>query len=181
MALNSADPVGMESRATSSFGDVLTSSTGFRVVVIEANEATLAIYRGVADQHTTQGSASSFSLPYDAFAHTDPNETISLSAMLADGQGLPTWVRFDPQSGKFEYEVPEDFEGELVVKVFARDSKGREASVMFRLTVGEKAPPAAGRAGLSEQLRMAAKRPVFDLLPTHGSERAAKARVVTPA
>jgi hypothetical protein len=45
----------------------------------------------------------------------------------------------------------------LKIKVTARDGQGHEVSSLFRFTVGEKMP-AAGRLGLSEQLRFAGQR-----------------------
>ena len=141
---------------TFAFNDLYTSSSGFQVVVIEAPQPRLSLYRGVSDQYADAGTETSFAVPYDAFAHSDPNERISLSAGLANGQGLPGWVRFDAQSGKFEIEAPAGYRGDLVVKVVARDSQGREATLLFRFTVGDrKATERGGRAGLSEQLRQA--------------------------
>ncbi|MCI0915925.1 VCBS domain-containing protein [Pseudomonas stutzeri] len=141
---------------TFAFNDLYTSSSGFQVVVIEAPQPRLSLYRGVSDQYADAGTETSFAVPYDAFAHSDPNERIILSAGLANGQGLPGWVRFDAQSGKFEIEAPAGYRGDLVVKVVARDSQGREATLLFRFTVGDrKATERGGRAGLSEQLRQA--------------------------
>ncbi|GAB6390181.1 VCBS domain-containing protein [Stutzerimonas marianensis] len=141
---------------TFAFNDLYTSSSGFQVVVIEAPQPRLSLYRGVSDQYADAGTETSFAVPYDAFAHSDPNERILLSAGLANGQGLPGWVRFDPQSGKFEIEAPAGYRGDLMVKVVARDTQGREATLLFRFTVGDrKATERGGRAGLSEQLRQA--------------------------
>ncbi|WP_217474757.1 VCBS domain-containing protein [Stutzerimonas stutzeri] len=141
---------------TFAFNDLYTSSSGFQVVVIEAPQPRLSLYRGVSDQYADAGTETSFAVPYDAFAHSDPNERIILSAGLANGQGLPGWVRFDAQSGKFEIEAPAGYRGDLMVKVVARDSQGREATLLFRFTVGDrKATERGGRAGLSEQLRQA--------------------------
>ena len=140
------------------WGDVYTSRAGFPIVVIEAAQPTLAIYRGVTDQYADAGSSTSFSVPYDAFAHTDPSEKIVLSASLANGEQLPDWLVFNPQSGKFELKAPAGERGDLTVKVVARDSKGREVSVLFRITLGERKAASDGRASLSDQLRLAGKR-----------------------
>jgi VCBS repeat-containing protein len=146
---------------TFTFNDLYTSSSGFQVVVIEAPQPRLSLYRGVSDQYADAGTSSSFAVPYDAFAHSDPSERILLSAGLANGQGLPSWVRFDPQSGKFEFQAPAGYHGDLTVKVVARDTQGREATLLFRFTVGDRtAAERGGRAGLSEQLRQAGQRSV---------------------
>jgi hypothetical protein len=80
-----------------------------------------------------------------------------LTAKLADGSALPRWIRFDARSGKFSFEPSENFNGELRIKLTARDSQGREAVTLFRFHVGDKQVTAAGRAGLSQQLREAAQ------------------------
>ena len=150
----------LHSRAT--FADIYTQRAGFQIVVIEAPQPRLSLYHGVADQYADAGTQTSFSVPYDAFAHTDPNERILLSATQANGKPLPAWVRFDPQSGKFELSAPANYRGELTIKLVARDSQGREASSLFRFNVGDrKTSDASGRAALTDQLRQAAaQRPV---------------------
>ncbi|WP_321500773.1 VCBS domain-containing protein [Breoghania sp.] len=144
-----AEPSARESGLSESY----TSLAGFPIIVIDGSQSSLTIYRGVADQYADSGSASSFAVPYDAFAHTDPTERIVLSANLADGRGLPSWVVFDAQSGKFVVTPPREFVGELKIKVTARDSQGREISTLFRFSVGEKRSEiTGGRQSFSAQL-----------------------------
>lgn len=143
--------------------DIYTSSGGFRVVVMDALEASLTTYRGMPDQYVEVGTLHRFSTPYDAFVHTDPTALVILAARQANGDHLPSWVWFNPQTGKFEVMAPAKFRGDVTVKLLARDSQGREASTLFRISVGEKNHANTGRAGLSEQLRMAAKRPEYAL------------------
>ncbi|MCQ4296031.1 VCBS domain-containing protein [Pseudomonas stutzeri] len=166
----------LHGRAT--FADIYTQRAGFQIVVIEAPQPRLSLYHGVADQYADAGTQTSFSVPYDAFAHTDPNERILLSATQANGQPLPGWVRFDPQSGKFELSAPANYRGEITIKIVARDSQGREASSLFRFNVGDrKASDASGRATLSDQLRQAAaQRPVQALERALSGSRAEPAQ-----
>ncbi len=167
-----------------SFGDLYTQRNGFPVVVFEAPQARLSLYHGVADQYADAGAQTTFAVPYDAFAHTDPNERILLSATLANGQPLPSWIRFDPQSGKFELNAPTGYHGELTIKIVARDSQGREASALFRFNVGaRRTSEAGGRASLSDQLRQAAlPRSTQSLERTLAANRAAgEARLASKA
>lgn len=118
----------------------------------------------IPEQFADSGTRSSFALPKDAFAHTDSSERLNLSAKLADGRKLPGWVRFNPVTGTFEVEPPANFAGELELKITARDSKGNEASSIFRFHVGKKreggkAP--VGRIGFSDQLRRLGREPAF--------------------
>ncbi len=142
----------MEIRRNAELSDVYTRSEGFRTVVAKADEPALVLFQGVPDQYTESGQRLSLIVPADAFAHTQPKEVVRLAAVLQDGRPLPSWVRFDGQTGKFTGEVPDGFTGELKIKVIARDMSGREATALFRVNVGNiKAIP--GKTGLSEQLR----------------------------
>jgi hypothetical protein len=115
-------------------------------------------------------------MPYDAFVHSKSDAVIQLNASQASGAALPAWVRFDARTGSFDVDpnASGGFKGKIDVKVIARDNEGREATVLFRLFVGEKPaeeapappPPAErpqGRSSLSEKLRLAAKRQAVDL------------------
>jgi VCBS repeat-containing protein len=146
--------------------DVYTRSEGFRTVVAKAEAPALVLFQGVPDQFAESGHDLSMTVPADAFAHTQPNATVRLVAVLQDGRPLPTWVQFNSQTGQFTGEVPQGLHGELKIKLIARDLGGREAVALFRINVGQqgssqrdavkstgelRAP--AGKAGLSAQLR----------------------------
>jgi VCBS repeat-containing protein len=144
-------------------GDVLTSSSGFRVAVNETASPGLALNRGITDQFVEgNGSSSKISMPYDAFIHSNKDAVIKLDAKLADNSPLPNWVRFDPATGSFEVNPPKDFKGKLDLKVVAMDDDGREATALFQLFVGDK--PAdqkpQSRNSLTEKLRLAGQRPI---------------------
>jgi hypothetical protein len=131
----------------------------------------LVLNRGITDQVVQSAGRSEISVPPDAFAHTNPNASVQLAAQQANGQPLPNWVAFDGRSGKFIVEPPPGVKGELTVKVVARDSEGHEVASIFKIRVGTgqgqeqgrgqgqqtQQRPAPGRAGLSEQLRVAAR------------------------
>lgn len=153
--------------------DAYTSRTGFPIVVIDGTQSALTIYRGVADQYAERGGTSSFAVPFDAFAHTNPNERIVLSANLADGRNLPTWVAFDAQSGKFTVTPPRTFTGELKIKVTARDSQGREINTLFRFSVGEQRSEAesSGRQAFSTQLRAVGQKPIPKFVALNAATR----------
>ncbi|MFG6455791.1 Ig-like domain-containing protein [Roseateles sp. BYS96W] len=136
--------------------DALTASSGFRVVVIEADTPSLTVFMGITDQFVQGGRVSSFTLPADAFAHTQPDASINLTAKRADGADLPAWVRFDARSGTFQIDAPPTFDGELQVVIIARDAEGREARTIFKMSVGKGQKTSLGRPGLSAQMRDAA-------------------------
>jgi hypothetical protein len=77
---------------------------------------------------------------------------IALSAVLADGQPLPSWITLNRKTGVFTFDPPTGWKGELQIKLSARDTQGREAATLLRLEIGEKRQ---SRASLSDKLREA--------------------------
>ncbi len=147
----------------SSFQVVVASSSGL------GGEG-LVLNRGISDQVVSSTGRAEISVPSDAFAHTNPNASVHLSAQQANGQPLPNWVAFDGRSGKFIVNPPPGVRGELSIKLVARDSEGHEVASVFKIRVGarqgqeqgqgqgqqQQQRPAPGRASLSEQLHLAA-------------------------
>jgi hypothetical protein len=158
-----APPVSVATSATPG----LTQGGGdhFQVVVMNAvpGGEGLMLNRGISDQTIPAASGqTTFSVPADAFAHTAPTAVIELSAQQANGQPLPNWVSFDAAHGKFVVTPPKGVNGELTIKVIARDAQGHEVVSTFKVHVGAKRPGQAslehaGRPGLSAQVAAAAQ------------------------
>lgn len=145
-------------RSSAPIEAVLTSTSGFQVVVNEGPTPNLSLFRGITDQFIEANQPTRFALPADTFTHTKADATVTVVAKLADGRDLPSWVQFDANSGTFQMAPPPGFNDELQIKVTANDAEGREASAIFKLTVGEGKPKPLGRNGLSEQIKLAAQR-----------------------
>ncbi len=155
------DGAGRSASDSRGFEHILTSrgENAFRIAVAKADEAALLVFRGVPDQDVGTSPFLSFKVRADAFVHTDPRAVIALRALLMDGRPLPKWLRFDPVTGKFEGKPPRGTQDTLSVLVVARDGEGREAATIFRIKLGKAGVQRdVGRAGLSEQLRLAANR-----------------------
>jgi hypothetical protein len=138
--------------------EMLTSASGFRVTVTEAPTPALIVFRGITDQFVEGNKAATFAIPADAFAHTQSDAVIMMSASQANGRPLPTWVQFDARTGVFRAIPPPGLTGELQIKIVARDSEGREAVSIFKFSVGKGTVRTSGRSSLSEQIRLSAKR-----------------------
>jgi hypothetical protein len=93
----------------------------------------LFVYNGVPDIHFSADRSFSFTVPPDAFAHTDPSATVLLEARLSDGTSLPPWLSFNPVTGRFSGSVPPSGTGFLDLEIIARDEEGRIARAQFRL------------------------------------------------
>jgi hypothetical protein len=147
--------------------------SGFRVVVLPslpgAVPAGLAVNRGIDDQTLmAAGGVAQFSVPADAFAHSDPNAEVRLSARLANGDPLPEWLVFDPVSGRFVLRTAPGERKVLEVRVEARDGSNVVVYTTFKIQLTPAQPAAplserSGRSGLSAQLRQAAQRPPLAL------------------
>ena len=140
---------------SSSYRNVLTQAAAgaFQIVVAADGEASLKLFRGIPDQDLRSASLDT-QVPLDAFVHTQQDAIVQLSARLADGGALPSWLVFDPSTGKFSGVVPAGAPRQLAVIVEARDRDGRHAEALFRIKFARAAQP--GRAGLSEQIRTSA-------------------------
>lgn len=133
----------------------------FPVAISPLGQTGLVVLSGIQDQQFTAGDHLSFTVPSDAFGHSDAQPGIVLRASQADGRALPSWLTFNSTTGQFEGTPPPGFRGELVIKVVAKDSSGHQAEVTFRVkahTGQTSADIPRGRSGLSEQLRTAANR-----------------------
>ena len=69
----------------------------------------------------------------DCFRDDDPGDVLRLHALLADGNPLPKWLRFDVRHRAFSGVVPAHLSEELTVMVVASDVDGMEASSCFQI------------------------------------------------
>lgn len=150
---------------SSSLPQDTTSGSGFRIAVLSPGSIVgdgLAMGRGIPDAEVQAGGNVSIAIPLDAFVHSDPNAQVTLSARQANGQALPSWVRFDPRAGTFVMTPPPGGARNLQIQVVARDNQGHEVSIVFTVRVGRETRPSPramleGRPGLSEQLLTAGR------------------------
>lgn len=102
--------------------------------VTAVNDApTLA--NSIADQAATEGVAFSLSVA-NAFTDVDTGDVITLSATLADGKPLPTWLKFTPATGAFAG-TPMDADRSKTINVMvkATDKAKAAASDTFALVI----------------------------------------------
>ncbi|CAD5372806.1 hypothetical protein RA210_U230001 [Rubrivivax sp. A210] len=135
----------------SNVGDIYTRPSGFQIMVNPAPEPSLRLFRGLDDQVVKPGTALNLQVPADTFIHTNINETVMLQATLANGQPLPGWLRFDGKAGTLAGELPDEWRQDVVIRIVARDSQGREATAMMRIKLSDLQRGRSG-GGLSLQL-----------------------------
>jgi Ca2+-binding RTX toxin-like protein len=100
----------------------------------------------IADQQASEDSVFSFTLPADTFADAEPG-SLTLTAQLADGGALPTWLSFDPLTRRFAGTPDNDQIGTLSIKVTASDAGGLSAFDTFDLTVANTNDAPTGTVG----------------------------------
>jgi len=147
---------------------MMTTGPGFPVLFVLSGSAALdgiSLANEITDQFAEPGRLTSFALPFDTFAHTKADATITLKAQQQDGQDLPSWITFDAQAGTFTADPPSNLpQSQQTIKlmVVARDQEGKEAVAQFKFFIGtEKGKDkdkVSGRIGLSEQLKLAGTR-----------------------
>ncbi|MFJ5485606.1 putative Ig domain-containing protein, partial [Pectobacterium actinidiae] len=108
-------------------------STTFGLTVTNVNDAPV-LATPIPSQSVAQDGGFSFTVPAGTF--TDPNgDTLTLSATLADGSPLPTWLSFNPATGTFSGTPGNTDVGSLSIKITATDPSNAAISTTFGLTV----------------------------------------------
>lgn len=94
-----------------------------------------------------------FSIPADTFGfigEINPNNKITLNAIMLDGAPMPDWLVFDADTGRFHGIVPEGFEGTLSIRVIAVDGEGKQVDTIVTININA-AGSATGDGELDDQ------------------------------
>lgn len=125
--------VGSISIVVSAFDGVVSSSDIFDIRVVNTNDAP-ELSQALEDQFATEDTYFNYQLNPNTFIDID-SDTLSYSARLADGSGLPSWLEFDAGSLTFSG-IPTDGDtAENIIVVTAEDGNGGVALGQFLLTV----------------------------------------------
>ncbi|MEI7215350.1 putative Ig domain-containing protein, partial [Pectobacterium versatile] len=120
-------------KVTATDGSNASVSTTFGLTVTNVNDAPV-VSGTIAAQSIAQGGSLSVTVPAGTF--TDPDgDTLTLSATLADGTALPSWLSFNPATGTFSGTPANGDVGSLTIKVTATDGSNASVSTTFGLTV----------------------------------------------
>jgi Ca2+-binding RTX toxin-like protein len=111
-----------------------TASTSFNVAVANVNDAPV-VNAVPTDQAATQDQPFTFVLPANTFSDIDVGDKLTLTATLADGKPLPTWLNFDSTTGTFSGKPANGDVGSVYVQVTATDLAGASVSTGFDIDV----------------------------------------------
>ncbi|POE11853.1 hypothetical protein BV921_05660 [Pectobacterium odoriferum] len=121
-------------KVTATDGSNASVSTTFGLTVTNVNDAPV-VSGTVPPQSVAQDSSLNFTLPSGLFTDADAGDTLTLSATLADGTALPSWLSFNPATGTFSGTPANGDVGSLTIKVTATDGSNASVSTTFGLTV----------------------------------------------
>ena len=89
--------------------------------------------RPIPDVHAQPGSRLDHAFENDTFIDKDPGDVLTFSAQIANGEALPEWINFNPQTRTFKGHVPANASGYLEVEVIATDFEGLSVSGTFMI------------------------------------------------
>jgi hypothetical protein len=88
-----------------------------------------------ANQDADEGTLFNFALPAGTFTDIDEGDVLSYKATLANGNPLPSWLTFDPETQTFSGTPAHADVGTIEVTVVATDTSEASASGTFDITV----------------------------------------------
>jgi hypothetical protein len=93
----------------------------------------------IADQSAVVGNAFSLTVPATVFRDVDVGDTMTLAAMMANGNALPSWLVFDAASRTLHGTPGAGAIGTMNLKIVATDAAGASMSDPFAMNIS--APP----------------------------------------
>ncbi|RLA01225.1 MAG: hypothetical protein DRQ47_08375, partial [Gammaproteobacteria bacterium] len=114
--------------------DGLSANDTFVLAVNNTNDAPMLV-NAIVDQSTNEDALFNFGLPADIFDDIDAGDHLALSATLADGSALPSWLNFDASTDTFSGTPNNDEVGLLDIKVTATDSDDLSVADTFALAI----------------------------------------------
>ncbi|MBN4066225.1 PQQ-dependent sugar dehydrogenase, partial [Ahrensia sp. AH-315-G08] len=115
-----------------------TAQDSFLFTVAAGNSAPVAVGM-ISDQVLDSGDALSAVLASGLFTDAD-NDPLILTATLANGDPLPSWLNFDANTATFSGTPLEADEGALSVRVISTDPSGASASIDFAIQINSVVP-----------------------------------------
>jgi Ca2+-binding RTX toxin-like protein len=110
----------------------LAASDQFRLTISAVNDAPI-LTALIVDATMAEDSAVNLILPVGTFTDVE-GDVITLSARMASGAALPTWLSFNATTRAFTGTPPANFNGAFDIEVTASDGQASTADI-FRLTI----------------------------------------------
>ncbi|KPA19342.1 adhesin, partial [Candidatus Magnetomorum sp. HK-1] len=113
------------------------ASSVFDVFIITVNNTNDAptLASEIPDQSVDEDSSFDFTFDENTFNDIDIDDSLSYSAILEDGNALPSWLSFDKATRNFNGIPTNDDVGSISIKVIATDGSSESIFDVFMLTV----------------------------------------------
>jgi Ca2+-binding RTX toxin-like protein len=115
--------------------DGYSDETYFDLTVQAQENSAPVVAQPLVAQSATEDAAFNFTVPVETFTDSDEDDTLTLSATLADGNALPSWLSFNAATRTFSGTPTNANVGSLSLKVIATDEAGATASSTFSVTI----------------------------------------------
>jgi AAA family ATP:ADP antiporter len=86
------------------------------------------------DMDIPAGAISDFVMDEDTFYDPDEGDALKYQAYMNFDGSLPRWIKFDPLHRRFEFNPPAGTEGNVTIRVVAKDFDGAEADMEFQVS-----------------------------------------------
>ncbi|MBI3771999.1 MAG: putative Ig domain-containing protein, partial [Gammaproteobacteria bacterium] len=123
-----------------------TVSDNFIISVANVNDAPI-VAAPIVDQAANEGQPFSLTLPAGTFADIDAGDTLTLTAIQADGTALPSWMSFNSATQTFSGTPAIPDMGTLTIRVIATDTSGTQVTGDFLINVGTTRNVVTGTSG----------------------------------
>ena len=122
--------------------DLAAASVGSAFVIhVGDTNAAPTLTAPLGQVPATEDAAFSWVLPAAAFVDPDPGDALTYAADRPDGDPLPTWLTFDPDTRTLSGTPTNDDVGVLSVRLTATDGAGASASGVLRVAVANTNDP----------------------------------------
>lgn len=120
-----------------------SATTSFGILVNNVNDVPI-VSTPILDQSVDEYAEFLFTLPVGTFSDVDAGDSLTVSASLADGSSLPSWLSFDVATGTFSGMPDNTAVGVLDIQVTATDLSGAIVTDSFNLTINPVGTPVVG-------------------------------------
>ncbi|ATQ75673.1 hypothetical protein CR152_14910 [Massilia violaceinigra] len=121
-------------RVTATDQGGLSAVSTFDVIVSDVNRAPV-LAKALPDAAASAATAFALTIPAGSFSDPDQGDALTLTAKLASGAALPSWLKFDAASATFSGTPGHADSAVLDITVSATDQGAMAASDVLRLTV----------------------------------------------
>ena len=115
-------------------GGTLTDADNVNITINPANDAP-TVANVIPDQNATEDTPFSFQFAGNTFSDIDVGNTLTYSAQLNGGGGLPAWLSFDSATRTFSGTPLNADVGTITIDVTANDGNGGTVTDTFTITV----------------------------------------------